>query len=104
MKFLSRWQWPRNNNNTVTDDSKIEVPSRFQQRLSGLAYKIKPWLPPVNFITIHYTYYILISLFASLIFWGCSNPSGSIGYWDSLFLTVSAFTSAGLNSVNISCK
>lgn len=38
----------------------------------------------------------------SLIFWGSSDPAFSIGYADSLFLTVSAMTEAGLNTVNLS--
>lgn len=63
---------------------------------------IKPLLPPLNFITIHYTYFILTCLISSLIFWGLSNPGGSIGYTDSLFLVVSAMTEAGLNTVNLS--
>ena len=59
-------------------------------------------LPPLNFITIHYGYFIAVSLISSLVFWGSSNPSGSISYTDSLFLVVSAMTEAGLNTVNLS--
>ncbi len=60
------------------------------------------WLPPLNFITIHYAYFIIVCLAASLIFWGSSNPARSISYTDSLFLVVSAMTEAGLNTVNLS--
>ncbi|KAI1772564.1 TrkH-domain-containing protein [Hypoxylon cercidicola] len=59
-------------------------------------------LPPVNFITIHYTYFIIVPLVASLVFWGSSNPKYSISYVDSLFLVISAMTEAGLNTVNLS--
>ncbi|KAM7191924.1 Cation transport domain containing protein [Rhypophila sp. PSN 637] len=59
-------------------------------------------LPPLNFITIHYAYFIVVSLVASVMFWGSSNPAGSITYTDSLFLVVSAMTEAGLNTVNLS--
>ncbi|KAM7220809.1 Cation transport domain containing protein [Rhypophila decipiens] len=59
-------------------------------------------LPPLNFITIHYAYFIVVCLVASVIFWGSSNPAGSISYTDSLFLVVSAMTEAGLNTVNLS--
>ncbi|KAJ8058697.1 hypothetical protein OCU04_012869 [Sclerotinia nivalis] len=59
-------------------------------------------LPPLNFITIHYTYFIITLLITSLIFWGSSNPSKSISYVDSLFLVTSAMTEAGLNTVNLS--
>ena len=38
----------------------------------------------------------------SLIFWGASTPSKSIGYTDSLFLVVAAMTLAGLNTINLS--
>lgn len=58
--------------------------------------------PPLNFITIHYAYFIVVCLMASLVFWGSSNPAGSISYVDSLFLVVSAMTEAGLNTVNLS--
>ena len=39
---------------------------------------------------------------SSVIFWGSSTPPRSISYIDSLFLTVSAMTEAGLNTVNLS--
>lgn len=59
--------------------------------------KIRPFLPPLNFITIHYAYFIVVPLVASLVFWGSSNPKFSISYVDSLFLVMSAMTEAGLN-------
>ncbi|KAI1077582.1 TrkH-domain-containing protein [Whalleya microplaca] len=59
-------------------------------------------LPPVNFITIHYAYFIVVPLIASLVFWGSSDPKYSISYVDSLFLVTSAMTEAGLNTVNLS--
>lgn len=74
----------------------------FATTLPRLGETIRPWLPPINFITVHWAYFILISLIASVIFWGSANHSQSMDYWDSLFLTVSALTSAGLNSVNLS--
>ena len=64
--------------------------------------RVAAHLPPLNFITIHYTYFIVTCLIMSLIFWGSSNPSKSITYTDSLFLVVSAMTEAGLNTVNLS--
>ncbi|ROW14192.1 hypothetical protein VPNG_04333 [Cytospora leucostoma] len=65
-------------------------------------YELRALLPPLNFITIHYAYFIVVTLAASLIFWGSSDPHLSIDYADSLFLTVSAMTEAGLNTVNLS--
>ncbi|KAI1454589.1 TrkH-domain-containing protein [Annulohypoxylon moriforme] len=59
-------------------------------------------LPPLNFITIHYAYFIIVPLVSSLIFWGSSDPKFSISYVDSLFLVTSAMTEAGLNTVNLS--
>jgi hypothetical protein len=64
--------------------------------------EVRSWLPPLNFITLHYAYLIIVTLVTSLIFWGSSNPRYSISYVDSLFLTVSAMTEAGLNTVNLS--
>lgn len=85
---------------------KIRVDSnrweRIQSGLSDLGSSIRPWLPPVNYITIHYAYFLVVGLVATLIFWGASHPALSIGFWDSMFLAFSALTSAGLNTVNIS--
>ena len=64
--------------------------------------RFRTWLPPLNFITIHYAYFIIVCLITSLIFWGSSNPAWSISYTDSLFVVVSAMTEAGLNTVNLS--
>ncbi|KAL4909920.1 hypothetical protein BDW74DRAFT_45729 [Aspergillus multicolor] len=59
-------------------------------------------LPPFNFLTLHYAYFIIVSLISSLIFWGASNPSRSVWYTDALFMCVSAITGTGLNSVEAS--
>ncbi|KAK3940038.1 cation transport protein-domain-containing protein [Diplogelasinospora grovesii] len=64
--------------------------------------KLRSYLPPLNFITIHYAYFIIVCLVTSVIFWGSSDPAWSISYTDSLFLVVSAMTEAGLNTVNLS--
>jgi hypothetical protein len=69
--------------------------------LSGIEM-IKGWLPPLNFITIHYSYFIIVSLATSVIFWSTSNPRASISYVDSLFMVVSAVTESGLNTINLS--
>ncbi|KAK1964785.1 cation transporter [Colletotrichum sublineola] len=63
---------------------------------------LRSLLPPLNFITLHYAYFIGTTLLASVIFYVSSSPHGSIGYVDSLFLVVSAMTEAGLNTVNLS--
>ncbi len=70
--------------------------------LSRILRSIAVHSPPLNFITLHYTYFIGVCLFSSLIFWGASTPPRSVSYTDSLFLTVSAMTLAGLNTVNLS--
>lgn len=53
-------------------------------------------LPPFNFLTLHYAYFIFMPLVCSAIFWGASRQ---VSYVDSLFLCVSAITGAGLNTV-----
>ncbi|KAI0402882.1 TrkH-domain-containing protein [Xylaria palmicola] len=63
---------------------------------------LRSYLPPRNFITIHYAYFSAVSVLASFVFWVSSHPRGSISYWDSLFLVVSAMTESGLNTVNLS--
>ncbi|KAK5171315.1 uncharacterized protein LTR77_004459 [Saxophila tyrrhenica] len=63
---------------------------------------IRQQLPERNFITIHYSYFILTCLLSAVLFWGSSTPFRSVSFTDSLFLTVSAMTLAGLNTVNLS--
>lgn len=63
---------------------------------------VKAYLPRIRFLTVHYAYFIGVSLVTSAIFWGSSTPAHSVRYIDSLFLTVSAMTLAGLNTVNLS--
>lgn len=69
---------------------------------AGTRSRFRSWLPPLNFITIHYAYFISVCLITSIIFWVSSSPAWSISYTDSLFLVVSAMTEAGLNTVNLS--
>ncbi|OAA62490.1 Cation transporter [Niveomyces insectorum RCEF 264] len=64
--------------------------------------RFRACLPPLNFITVHYAYFVVVPLVASVVFWGSSEPAFSISYTDSLFLVVSAMTEAGLNTVNLS--
>ncbi|KAL4977003.1 cation transport protein-domain-containing protein [Aspergillus desertorum] len=75
----------------------------FSTRFSGFSGLDDPGiltlLPRFNFLTVHYAYFIIISLISSLIFWGTSNPSRSVSYTDALFMCVSAVTGTGLNSV-----
>ncbi|ETS81829.1 hypothetical protein PFICI_06831 [Pestalotiopsis fici W106-1] len=71
------------------------------QRFPHLA-AIRSYLPPLNFITLHYLYFITVCLVSSVIFYCSSNPRWSISYTDSLFLVISAMTEAGLNTINLS--
>ncbi|KAJ5819105.1 hypothetical protein N7474_004696 [Penicillium riverlandense] len=59
-------------------------------------------LPPFNFLTLHYVYFISTCLIASTIFYLMSTPWLSVTYVDSLFLCVSAMTGAGMNTINLS--
>ena len=73
-------------------------------RNSSTYSSLTSWLPPLNFITIHYIYFLTTCLITSLIFYGCGSggEKGGIGYTDCVFLVVSAMTEAGLNTVNLS--
>lgn len=64
--------------------------STLRSLVSRVWDSVKVQLPPLNFITIHYAYFICMCLVASLVFWGSSTPSKSVSYIDSLFLVVSA--------------
>jgi hypothetical protein len=71
-------------------------------RIRTILETVKLYLPPVNFITLHYAYFISITLLGSLVFWSASNPAKSIGWWDSVFMVMSAMTATGLNTVSTS--
>ncbi|PSN73777.1 TrkH-domain-containing protein [Corynespora cassiicola Philippines] len=71
-------------------------------RLEAWAAAIKPYVPPLNFITLHYSYFVGIAIVGTLVFWGASSPAKSIGWWDSLFMVMSALTASGLNTINVS--
>lgn len=65
--------------------------------------KIRPYLPPINFVTLHYAYFIFSSLILALIFWGTgSSTSLPVSFLDSLFFIMSSITGSGLNPINIS--
>ncbi|KAI8724730.1 Potassium transport protein [Fusarium sp. LHS14.1] len=71
-------------------------------KLETVVSQASRFIPPINYITIHYAYFIFGSLFFSVIFWGSSEPSRSVRYIDALFLVVSSFCDVGLNTVNLS--
>lgn len=70
--------------------------------MARLGEAMRPYLPPINFITMHHAYFIFVGLIFAVIFWGSSQPTRSVGFMDSLFLVESAFTGSGLNTINIS--
>ncbi|KAH8596803.1 cation transport protein-domain-containing protein [Bisporella sp. PMI_857] len=82
--------------------SEILHPKVWHVRDSQWFKSVARQLPPVNYITLHYLYFIVVLLVMSVVFWLCSDPWMSIEYTDALFLVVSAMTEAGLNTVNLS--
>ena len=56
-------------------------------------------LPPCNFLTLHYVYFIATCLVSSIIFYLTSTPWRSVAYIDAIFMCVRAMTGAGLNTV-----
>ncbi|KAK2055224.1 TrkH-domain-containing protein [Colletotrichum caudatum] len=80
---------------------KADHPAKADRVVESWA-AVRPYLPPVNFITLHYTYFTLTGLLFAGIFHGLSHPANSISFIDSLFLVISAFTTSGLNTVDIS--
>ncbi|KXT13353.1 hypothetical protein AC579_6026 [Pseudocercospora musae] len=69
----------------------LKRPFRYVRRL----------LPPLNFITIHYAYFILTCLLSAIILWA-ADTNRDLRFIDALFLAVSAMTLAGLNTINLS--
>lgn len=66
----------------------------FAAQFRRLTRTLRRRLPPWNFITIHYTYFITTCLLSSIILWGASTPARSVSFTDSLFVVVSAMTLA----------
>lgn len=83
------------------DKFKADHPAA-ADRLADSWAAVRPYLPPVNFITMHYAYFIFVGLIFAAIFHGLSRPANSVSFIDSLFLVLSAFTTSGLNTVDIS--
>jgi hypothetical protein len=71
---------------------KAKVPNRL---VNYWEEHLRPHLPDVTFITLHYLYFIAAGLISAIIFWGSSTPAKSVSFTDSLFLCVSAMTEAG---------
>ncbi|KAI5263624.1 TrkH-domain-containing protein [Aureobasidium subglaciale] len=74
---------------------------RLKLRFARPLRAIHRTLPPVNFITLHYAYFIFTCLLTAVVFWGSSTAT-HVDFIDALFLCVSAMTEAGLNTVNLS--
>lgn len=68
---------------------------RLQRLLSML-------LPDLTFITLHYLYIVGLALLTAILLYASSTPAQSVRFIDALFLTTSAVTEAGLNTVNLS--
>ncbi|PSK48659.1 hypothetical protein B9Z65_70 [Elsinoe australis] len=81
----------------LKDISLLRLPS-----LSRVKRFVRSQSPPINFITIHYTYFICTILISAVILWGSSTATHGLRFIDALFLTTSAMTLAGLNTVNLS--
>ncbi|KAJ5625177.1 hypothetical protein N7510_001486 [Penicillium lagena] len=75
------------------------IPRKWRARVGRAVMAV---LPPFNFLTLHYVYFIATCLIASVIFYLTSTPWLSVTYVDSLFLCVSAMTGAGMNTINLS--
>lgn len=71
-------------------------------RLEKVVMLLRNWLPPLNYITIHYAYFLGVTFASSLIYWGSSSTFNAVDYVDSLFLVTSAITNTGLNTRNLS--
>ncbi|CAG7915824.1 unnamed protein product [Penicillium olsonii] len=87
---------------TETRDEFLTNPDTARQWQQRMGRSVLAMLPPCNFLTLHYAYFIVTGLVASIIFYLTSTPWRSVAYIDSLFMCVSAMTGAGLNTVDLS--
>ncbi|KAF2401992.1 TrkH-domain-containing protein [Trichodelitschia bisporula] len=74
----------------------------FLRNLSRGLRTARSHLPALTFITLHYLYFILTCLVGAVIFYLTSTPHRRVSFTDSLFLTVSAMSLTGLNTINLS--
>lgn len=74
--------------------SRRENGSSTFRHLLGFAEAL---VPELNFITIHYAYFITVILLSAVIFWGAATPFHSMSFTDALFLTASAMTEVSIN-------
>lgn len=59
--------------------------------------KVRSWKFQLNFILVHYTYLIGMSIIGSVILYG----AGVIGYTNALFFAAGSATQSGLNTINV---
>jgi len=69
--------------------------------LARLGRLVTPYLPELNWLAVHWAYFILTCLFSAVLLWATATPFRSLGFTDALFLATSAMTEAGLNTVNL---
>ncbi|KAJ5551984.1 hypothetical protein N7461_006682 [Penicillium sp. DV-2018c] len=77
----------------------IWIPGKWRRQTWDIILAI---LPPLNFLTLHYFYFIATCLTTSVLFYLTSTPWRSVSYVNSIFMCVSAMTGAGLNTMDLS--
>lgn len=58
--------------------------------------------PQINFLILHYAYFIITCVTSSVIFYLITTAPYRVTYVDSLFMCISAMTGTGFNVVTIS--
>lgn len=76
--------------------------SHYVHTTKSLYRACKSYLPELNWLAIHWAYFILTCLFSAILLWVTATPFRSLTFTDALFLATSAMTEAGLNTVNLS--
>ena len=79
---------------------KLNIPIPTLRRV--FAQQISNRLSKPSFLTIHHLYFLSTIFVCSIIFWLLSLPQQKIPFIDILFLVVSALTSTGLTTRNLS--
>lgn len=67
-------------------DEESPATVKLSNPVARLLLGLKLQMTSLNFIQLHYIYFIGVTLLSAVVFWGSSTPSRSVTFTDALFL------------------
>lgn len=87
----------------ITTQNLVDVRQRLPEpHGSRVVCRVRSLLPRPSFIFLHYAYFLITITICAVLLWATGRPFRSLSFTDALFLSASAMTEAGLNTVNLS--